>query len=122
MVIIPQSITISIQMASVCHSAKFSHKTCDRNIEDPCLLPYKKVDGDSRYGFLCVVARLCRATTTESHTKSHHLPSYRAKDWDSMSHTTKITILDKYYNQNQPPLKTSDKTTEVPHMAARGAV
>ena len=38
-----------------------------------------------------------------------------------MSHTTKMTILDKYYNQNQSPLKTLDKTAKVPHMAARGA-
>ena len=75
-------------------------------IEDPCCLPYKNLELKPR----------------EIPAESPLLTSYRVSNKDSMSHTTQMTILNEYYNQNQPPLKTSDKTAKVPHMAARGAV
>ena len=68
-----------------------------------------------------ILARLCPAKTTQNPAKGHHLPPYRARVEDSMYHTTKITILYRYYNKNQLSLEPSDKTAKVPHMAARGA-
>ena len=85
-------------------------------------MPYKKLEEDSSHGFLGVLARLAELKHPEIHGESPLLTSYRERNKDSMSHTTKMTILDKYYNQNQSPLKTLDKTAKVPHMAARGAV
>ena len=93
-----------------------------RNIEDPCCLPYKKLEEDSRHGFLGVLARLAELKHPEIHGESPLLTSYRARNKDSMSHTTKMTILYKYYNKNQPPLQPSDNMAKVPHMAAIGAV
>ena len=92
-----------------------------KDIEDPCCLPYKKLEEDERQGFLGVLARLAELKHPEIPASSSLLTSYRVRNKDSMSHTTNITILDKYYYQNQLPLEPLDKTAKVPHMAARGA-
>ena len=73
-------------------------------------MPYKKLEEDERHGFLGVLARLAELKHPEIHASSPLLTSYRARNKDSMSHTTKMTILDKYYNQNPPPLELWDKT------------
>ena len=92
------------------------------SIEDPCCLPYKKLEEDLSHGFWGVLARLAELKHPNIHGESPLLTSYRVRNKDSMSHTTKMTILYKYYYEKQPPLETLDKAAKVPHTAARGAV